>query len=554
MKDGPKRNPFSNQMSDPFLTSIRIRCFMYLALVIMLAMGLQLGKVSALRAQEMIDPRLGRLLLTETDLVLPAGPIDLEIQRTLQTDRGDRGLIGTQWRMNWEKCLIQTGSIVIAKETPGPIPFTQGNSKKEFKRPSGEMIAFQKDGQAIRTKVDGTKERYDAKGRLVELEDLNSNKVKLSYNPDGRLEQIQGPRGVFLKFTSDDKGRITLIESSTGIKVRYGYVKDNLAEVQINNGPPVRYVYNEKGTLVKIDRPLAGAVEFDYDAKARVTKRLWADGSKEFYEYDDADHTYRHINPAGGITVIKQSKDGKLEEITDPLGNRKTIKYDADLRPIATTGPTGETSQFSYDSQGRLVGVDGCSGVGVRLEYLGKTSFYKSVSRSDGTRQTFDYDAHQNLSIAYYPDGLIKSIKGAGFPERSFTYHPNGLLKSETNALGQPSTYEYDQRGNLTRHVDSAGGITQWTYDEENRMVSVTDPPGATTRYEYDKAGRGVKVTTPVSGTILYEYDSRGRLIARTDEGGRTTRYKYDPNGRPLSVTYPGGSTYNYTYDALGNL
>lgn len=564
MKDGPKINSFNNQMTKPYLSSIRKQYFISIALVIMLAMVLQFGEVPPLHAQEMIDPRSGRLLLTETDLVLRAGPINLEIQRTLQTDRGDQGLLGTQWRMNWEKYLIQTGSIVAVKETPGPIPFTQGDSKKEFKRPSGEMIAFQKDGQAIRTKLDGTKEKYDAKGRLVESEYLNSNKVRLSYNNKGQLERIEGPRGTYLKLTSDDKGRIILVETSTGIKVRYGYIKDNLTEIQINNGPPARYAYNEKGALVKIERPLTGVVEFTHDGKGRVAKRLWADGSEEFYEYDDADHTYRHINPAGGITVIKQRNDRKLEEITDPLGNKKTVEYDADHRPIATTGPTGETSRFGYDSQGRLVRVDGCCGVGIRLEYLGKTSLYKSVSRSDGSHQTFDYDDHHNLiavkrgnetlaAITYYPDGLIKTIKGVGSSERSFTYYPSGLLRSETNALGQTTTYEYDQRGNLTRSTDSAGGITKWTYDDQDRKVSITDPDGSTTRFEYNKAGRGDKVITPVSGTTLYEYDSRGRLIAKTGVGGRTTHYKYDPNGYLSSVTYPGGGTNRYTYDASGN-
>jgi RHS repeat-associated protein len=538
---------------------------MYLALVIMLIIGLYLWKVSTPHAQEIIDPRSGKLSFADTDLVLQSGPIHLLIQRTLQKGEGDSGLLGKRWLLNWEKRLIQTGPILVVREMPAPTAFTQEAGSEVYKSASREEVIFQKDGQAIRTKPDGTKEKYDSKGRLVEVEYLNNNKIKLTYNSKGRIERIEGPTGVYLKLTSDDQGRVTLIEASTGTRIRYIYNKDSLTELQINNGPPVRYAYSEKGALIKIDRPVTGAVELKYDAKGRVTKRLWADRSEECYEYDDVNNALRHIDPIGEITIIRWSQDGRQEEITDPLGNKTVIDYNEDGRPLSVTNPAGITSRFTYDDLGRTIVIEGCCGMVIQYEYLEETALVKTITYSDGSNQKFEYDKNRNLiairegnesaiNYAYNKDGSMASIKGTGMPERRFSYHPDGRLKSETNALGQTTTYEYDKQGNLIRITNAIGGVTLYKYDNQSRLISKTDPERTTNRYVYDAKGRLIQTINPIGSITRYEYDVRGRIVAETDPAGRTTRYQYDSNGRLLNIIYPNDSTYQYVYDAVGNL
>jgi RHS repeat-associated protein len=565
MKDGPKINSFNNQIPKPHFSPILRQYFISVVVVIMLAMVLQSGEVPALHAQEMIDPRSGRLILNEADLALQSGSIALFFQRAFQNKESESGLLGTRWRLNWEKRLIHTGPILIIKEIPAPTAFTQEEGKEEYKSPSGEMITFQKDGQAIRTRSDWTKERYDPNGRLIESEFLNGNKVKLIYSADGKLGRMEGPKGVFLKFTSDDKGRVTLIETSTGTRVRYTYAKDNLAEVQINNSVPTKYTYNENGALTKLERPLTGSVDFTYDAKARVTKRKWADGSEERYEYDNANNTFRQINPSGGITTSRRSKDGLREEVMDPLGNKSAIEYNRLGLLVSITGPTGITSQFAYDDLGRTTAVEGYFGEIIRFEYLGNSPLVKGINYSDGSQQVYEYDDNHNLlsikegdevisAYTYYPDGLIASVKGLDILERKFSYHPDGRLKSETNALGQTTIYEHDKRGNLVREIDPTGRTTLYKYDDQDRLLSVIDPAGATTRYTYDIKGRLVQITNATNGITRFEYDAIGRVASKTDAAGRNTRYQYNPDGLVSSVIYPGGGTYKYIYDAIGNL
>jgi len=536
----------------------------YLFLTAFVFVGISLNLTSSAHAQETINPVSGRLVLNETDLVLQRGATTLLIQRTFQPRESESGSSG-RWQLNWTKSLVKNGPMLVVRESPVRTAFTQEAGSGKYKSASGEEIVFQKDGQAIRSKLDGTKERYDAKGRLVESEFLNKNKVRLIYSADGRLQRIEGPEGAFLKFTRDDKGLLTSIESSTGTVARYGYDKSALTEIQINNNPPIKYAYNNKGDLIKIERPLTGSVEITYDAKARVIKRRWADGSEERYEYDDANNILRQINPSGGVTATRRSKDGLQEEVTDPLGNKTLIQYNKLGLPVSTTGPTGITSKFAYDDLGRTAAVEGYFGESIRFEYVGNSPLPKHITYSDGTRLVYEYDENHNLlsinegdevisAFTYYPNGLIASIKGTNIPARQFSYDSDGWLKTEINALGQATTYEHDKRGNLIREIDPNGGPTLYKYDDQDRLLSITDPAGATTRYTYDIKGRLAQIMNATHGITRFEYNAIGRVSAKTDAAGRTTRYQYNPNGLVSSVTYPGGGTYHYTYDRVGNL
>ena len=522
--------------------------------------------VPPIHAQEIVSPSSGRLFLRAADLVVQAGPITLQVQRTLPLFKDRPGLLGTQWRlMNWESSLTHLESEIVVLDAAEAFIFERERGKDEFKNLFGERLVLNKDGSVDRIRLDGSKAIYDKQGRLFKREDKNGNEVFFSYGQEGRLAHIKGPRGGSLKFTTDDQGLVTLIEASSGDEVRYSYVNGELSEVEVNKGPSVKYNYNEKGNLIKIERPISGTVVLTYDTLGRVTSRRWADGSEEFYEYNDADNTFRHINPAGGIVSVWSSKDGRRKEITDPLGSKSVIEYNDTGNPVSITDPTGAASHFTYDRLGRTLTVKNPRGKITRFEHLGDTSLVKAITYPDGLKDVFEYDKNLNLTsikegketlivYGYSQDGLLASIKGVGLPERRFSYYPNGRLKSETDALGQTTTYEYDQRGNLLRQTDPAGGITKWAYDAQNRLVSVTDPAGAMTRYVYDATGRGIKVTDPTGGVIQYQSDKRGRLLSRTDPAGRTTSYEYDPVGRLLRETDSVGNTYRYEYDPAGNL
>jgi len=535
------------------------------ALIFPLAITLLLLSGPTLSAQEIIDPRSGQLFLSVTDLTLQAGPVSLEIRRSLQSGQRQSGLLGTRWRLNWESRLLRAGPLVLIEESTGSLSFSQQGPAGEYRSALGDRLVFEKTGQAIRTKPDGTKEIFDAQGRLVERDYRNGNRAVVSYGPDGRLAKIDGPHGSFLRFTIDKTGRMTQVEASTTATVRYGYQGGELAEVQRPPAPPIRYSYFTAGQLARIEEPQFGTVQFDYDFKGRVSRRHWADGSKERYEYDDPTTKIRQIDPAGGVTTIQWSQDKRRAEITNPLGHKSVIVSDTVGRPLQITGPTGASARLTYDALGRTIAMENPAGQVTRFEYLGETSRPRAMLRPDGTRQVFEYDRRGNLTalklgtetlaaFTYHPDGSVATAKGVGTPERRLTYDPAGRLKAVANALGQTTQFQYGTRGNLLRETNPLGGETRYQYDAQDRPVSRTDPVGGITRYEYDAKGRVKSIIDAAGGVNRFDYDARGRLVAETGPTGLVTKYEYDAAGREVKVVEPGNRITTRRYDTLGNV
>jgi RHS repeat-associated protein len=516
-------------------------------------------------AQETVDPRSGQLFLSVTDLTVQAGPVTLEVRRALQNAGRVPGLLGKRWRLNWESRLIQAGPLVLIEEMTGAAPFTQEGTRGEYKSATGDRLVFDQTGRAIRTKLDRTKETFDAQGRLVERDYRNGNRAVFSYGADGRLTGIDGPQGSFLRFTINKAGRLTQVEASTTATVRYVYQSDDLTELQRPPAPPSQYAYFKDGRLARIEEPVSGAVQFAYDFKGRVMSRRWADGSKERYEYDDRTSRLRYTDPVGAVTTTQWSQDKRREEVTDPLGRRSVLEYDGLGRPLSVTGPTGATSRLAYDALGRTVAVTNAVGQVTKFEYLGESSLVQAITQPGSQRQVFEYDPHGNLTavrigtdtitvFTYNPNGSIATSSGRGTPKRAFTYHPDGRLKSIANALEESTQFEYDRRGNLVREINPLGGVTVRSYDAQDRLVSLTDPIGGTTRYEYDAKGRVRSIIDAAGVVTRFEYDPRGRLVAETGPTGLVTRYEYDAAGREVKVIEPGNRITTRRYDALGNL
>jgi hypothetical protein len=57
-------------------------------------------------AQE--NAALDSKLTSAIDLRVPAGAISLQLQRRLETGRTQRGLLGTRWRLNWNRSCVRS--------------------------------------------------------------------------------------------------------------------------------------------------------------------------------------------------------------------------------------------------------------------------------------------------------------------------------------------------------------------------------------------------------------------------------------------------------------
>ena len=117
------------------------------------------------------------------------------------------------------------------------------------------------------------------------------------------------------------------VESSIGTTARYAYDRDDLIEVIVNGGAPLRYGYDAQGALTKIDDPKTGVLNIAYDAQGRETSYRWADGSEQRFEYDDAAKTRRVISADGAVTITREDAEKRRIEVTEPArtqDNRST--------------------------------------------------------------------------------------------------------------------------------------------------------------------------------------------------------------------------------------
>lgn len=331
-------------------------------------------------AQESVDRRSGHLKLAVTDLVVPAGPVHLEVRRWLEDREGAKGLLGAHWHLNWERRLIKRGDAILIQEEGGEVALAPASARGEYRGPGGERLVYAADGRAVRSKGDGSQEIFDADGRLVQRDERNGNKILVRYGASGQLSAIEGPYRSFLRFSVDGNGQVSRVESSSGETLHYAYAQGKLIEVETADGRRTRYAYDHAGLLVRVEDVQSGATEVAYDEQRRVVKRRWADGSQEVFAYEDTANRVRYIDLDGGTTTWRWSPDRRREEITDALGSTGVLEYDTNGRLLQVTGPTGQTARFTYDTQGRLVHVQDPAGGTTRIEYLGEGALVKSIS------------------------------------------------------------------------------------------------------------------------------------------------------------------------------
>lgn len=508
-------------------------------------------------------------------MVVPAGPVALDISR-FPSDDNHPGLVGLGWRLGWEMRLVRQGGDLTVLEVAGQrVPFQGGHG------PTGTTLTLQPDGRGEMVHGDGSRDRFDSQGRLVERDLRNGNRIRLTWQPSGALSRIDGPYGATITLEYDDQGRIVGADSADGRRLRYTYRDGALAEVADAYGRTTRYAYRQS-RLASVETAGAGTTHLAYDAEGRVTDRQWPDGRADRYEFGP--NRVRHIDAGGGVTVYQWSDDRRREEITEPGGAKSIIDYDEAGRVRRVTGPTGNAAETAYDALGRVSEMTGSDGRRLRFTYVGETTLQASISEGSDRIRSFEYDANGNLILVrvddvvvatttWRPDGQPARLALRGAAAREFTYDNRGRLTVVSAEGGGATRFEYDDHGNPVREVNPLGGVTTRAFDGFGRMISEAAPNGAVTRYQYDRLGRLAGVISPLGERTGYQYDSAGHQVAVVDPAGRSERLTadghavirhlpdgsqerliFDTAGRLVEETDRLGRVSGYAYDALGRL
>ncbi|MFJ6517641.1 putative T7SS-secreted protein [Streptomyces filamentosus] len=468
--------------------------------------------------QDPIDIATGRMLLPQTDIVLP-GSLPLVFRRTFDSSRRSGWWFGPAWSSTVDQRLeIDSEGVVLSCDEGSLLSYPHPAPGVPVLPVHGRQWPLDRveDGYTVTDPGSGRvwhfTDHSDNLALLTQLDDRNGNWIAFEHDEAGVPTSIVHHGGYHLKLSTAD-GRITALhlagaapDGSDQEILRYGYTDGHLTGVTNSSGRPLRFDCDEHGRITAWTDTNGSRFDYAYDDQDRCTHQSGANGHLETdFTWDGADASTglrtTTLTTGSGRTerhLIDERSDVVAE--IDPLGAVTHFTYDRRHRMLSRTDPLGRTSRTEYDGEGRPV----------------------LAERPDGRQARVEYD-------------------DAGMPIR--VRATDGTLTHQT----------FDARGNRTSVTTSSGARTEFAYDAAGRLTSVTDPLGATTHVVLDARGLPVEVTDPLGATTRYEHDAFGRTVRITDPLGAVTRLEWTVEGRPSRRVAPDGTAESWTYDGEGN-
>lgn len=309
---------------------------------------------------------------------------------------------------------------------------------------------------------------------------------------------------------------------------------------------------------------------------------------------------------AGQVTQIVYNARGQIESISRPLGEVTTFTYHEtanapefgrvhQVKRVLTAAAGGQpevaaTTTTLYDSQGRPQSVTGEDGYTVTLEYDAVGGALKTLDRvtkvnhPDSTTEETTYNRldaewvtdrrgrttrtqHDAMQRAQY----VTDYPAAGVARTvEYVFCPCGALEQIIDAQDAPNrltSWEHDLQQRITDKRINGVLVAHYDYDSvSGRLLRITDGRAQKTEFTYEVDDRIAKIdyVNPMTATpdVTFSYDTvYPRLSTVSTVGVGTITYGYVPvnagdtvygDGQVASVTDVFGAVTGYSYDALG--
>ncbi|WP_327361259.1 DUF6531 domain-containing protein [Streptomyces sp. NBC_01296] len=566
---------------------------------------------------EPIDVATGAMLMTQTDLTLPAD-LPLVFERTHLSSYRGGVCFGPTWVSTLDECLQIDGEGVVFAASDGmrlvyPVP-QPGEPALPVKgarwplkwdgKPDGVMTITDPDSGVVRTF--STPLPSDSFGvfhlPLDSWHDRNGARIDIERTPDGIPTALrhsggyyiavdtQGPRITALRLLDQAPSRY---EPSPGedagtVVMRYGYDgAGNLTEVINSSDEPLRFTYDAERRVTSWTDRNGTSFAYFYDTRGRVERTEGSDGFLSgTLAYDDTAHTTTYTDSLGRRSTHRYNSAGMVVEETDPLGHTTRTQWtQRGDKPVSVTDPQGRTTRYTYDEADNLTAVTLPDQTVARATYnaLGRPV---EVVEPGGATWHHTYDELGNLvtttdplgaetHCAYDESGHLVTVTDALGHTRRVTPDAAGLPVAVTDELGHTTVARRDSFGRVVQVVDPLGGTTRmgwstegkptwrehadgsresWTWDGEGNPLTHTDPAGNVTRHTATHFDVPATRTDPDGTAYAFAYDTELRLTGVTNPQGLTWTYAYDDAGRLITETDFNGRTLTYTHDASGAL
>ncbi len=258
------------------------------------------------------------------------------------------------------------------------------------------------------------------------------------------------------------------------------------------------------------------------------------------------------ISHSSGLAIgVVRDGQGRIVEITDPMGNFVFYEYDERGDLVGFTNQEDELTQFGYDAEHNLNSITDPR----NIEIL-------QVAYDENGRMIGSVDGlGQSNSVEHDINNVREIIRDRNGNKTIYEYDENGnIVKeiAELDGLEYTTSFSFDDRGNMLTKTDAANRASEWTYDSNNNKLSETGPRG-TSSWTYNVYGQVETHTNPEGHKTTNEYDGSGNLTKVIDPEGWVTEYQnFDSSGNArLKIDWI-SETENlqtrYTFDGAGNL
>jgi RHS repeat-associated protein len=359
-------------------------------------------------------------------------------------------------------------------------------------------------------------ERYDARSRLVKVEEMNGNIIVA---------------GNAYELTAD--GLLQMVKDHTGATlITYAFAgPENPLRITHRDVGSRSYYRDANGKIMLRINPDGSAVHFSYDVLGRVTRIelekpavLQKEIIREMIYDTDPDESTAGRFLHGRLAVVREG------------ANTIRYSYNRNGKIVAekiTADGVSLTNKWEYNLQGEVVAVEYPDGK--KIAY--SRDDCGSVSEVAGYANNFLYDADGSLQSYVLANGMLVNYERDAESKRidriSATHGGNTLRSLD---------YKYDTVGNIISLRDQmAGSHTEWhdfSYDPLYRLTGDTlkhDHAGGTVihtgTYQYDPAGNLLHFNDLQTQGMQYtDAAFPGRLTAVT-HGAQSKAVQYDSNG-----------------------
>jgi RHS repeat-associated protein len=472
----------------------------------------------------------------------------------------------------WTQTLYDPLRRVVSTRDPAGRTTTQEwctcGSLEKLVDPNGNTTTWDHDVQGRVTK----ETRANATFKTMVYETTTS---RLKKTIDAKLEEIQYAYSIDDKLLSKTyvnaehptpNVSLSYADPATGFLDAHGRLRQMVDGTGTTIYSYVPFGQLGAGQLASVDGPLANdTVSYGYDELGRAVSRS-LNGVNTGWSYDVQGRLQTLSDPIGNFGYTYEGVTGRVASVTYPNGQTSTYSYfpntgDHRLQEILHKKPGGATLSkfdYTYDAGGNILTwaqqTDTNPAQTYSLEYDRADELTAAtLAAATPKRYRYGYDAAGNR-IAEQIDDVVTSASYDNM-NRLVSQQPGGAIAFR-GTVSEPATVTIAGTPAAVTSSNAFSGSTPAPSGTSTVVVAATDSSGntRTNTYQLSETGTSNTLTYDPSGNLTsdgtrtFEWDAENRLTAVKQGGNTLASFTYDGNGRRATKT-AGGVTTTYVYD-----